>query len=495
MKRKLRLELEREEQQRRCGNQLPPPDKLPTRAEHPLPSSPPTVDAHVGNNVEEVEDNQRRGQKVQLVFMMQGLGILVNCITLTILLMVFGQWKEYNNDSLLAVWRILYALGAAILVYVLIGRVLYLPESKVWKDDNERRVGRDYRQQLQNHKQRSWATPRTSSTNAVESGGGGFGGGVNQGDVANAPFPIINLSSSVSSLSAPSVALIDDDFEGIPANTSTTEEEDLNSSLIWLLLRNYGVRLLGASLAWLLWDVAFYGNKLFQSTFLLAICGEETTLVGVSFAATLNAFVAWTGYLCAAALIDHPSVGRLRLQQYGFLLTGSLFLTCGFLFDRLSTTWLVAMYIGSSFFGQCGPNATTFLLAAGKSHAIRSGNDQMQEEIQNHTAPLLSEIFPTEMRTMCHGIAAASGKLGALLAACAFPYLGDVDMFLWSGYASLAAAFVTFWTLPDVTRLDLYELDRQWRLIVEGRKREYKGDANKPAYWSYYERSKAGLPY
>ena len=181
--------------------------------------------------------------------------------------------------------------------------------------------------------------------------------------------PTQSVRSDVSSLSAPSVQVEDErSLKDIPSTTST---EDLHSSEITLFLRNYGWRLVGASTTWFLWDIAFYGNKLFQASFLLALTGENTTLLEMSGAATLNAFVALLGYYCAAALIDE--VGRVRLQQYGFLLTGFLFCCCGFFYDKLPTNWLVAMYFGSSFFGQCGPNATTFVIPA--------------------------EIFPTGMRT------------------------------------------------------------------------------------------------
>jgi hypothetical protein len=122
------------------------------------------------------------------------------------------------------------------------------------------------------------------------------------------------------------------------------------------------------------------------------------------------------------------------------------------------------MYLGSSFFGQCGPNATTFLIPA--------------------------EIFPTQTRTLCHGVSAASGKLGALIAAICFNYLGDVDMFLLSGYASFAACCITFWTIPETTTLDLYETDRKWRMTLEGRKHDYTGAANQLEYLSYHERMK-----
>jgi len=162
--------------------------------------------------------------------------------------------------------------------------------------------------------------------------------------------------------------------------------------------------------------------------------------------------------------VDHPAVGRVRLQQVGFLLTGTLFVGCGFLFDKLSSGWLVAMYLGSSFFGQLGPNATTFLIPA--------------------------EIFPTEVRTMCHGIAAASGKVGALTAAIMFNHVADVDMFLFSGYASFAACVITYWCIPETNGLDLYELDKKWRLTLDGRKEDYSGPANHPNYLSTLERQR-----
>jgi Sugar (and other) transporter len=102
---------------------------------------------------------------------------------------------------------------------------------------------------------------------------------------------------------------------------------------------------------------------------------------------------------------------------------------------------LMIMYMGTSFFGQLGPNATTFILPA--------------------------EIFPTELRTICHGIAAASGKLGALTATIVFHRVAnDLDLFLLSGYASLLAAIVTYWFIPETVGYDLTENDRHWNHIV-----------------------------
>jgi Sugar (and other) transporter len=279
----------------------------------------------------------------------------------------------------------------------------------------------------------------------------------------------------------------------------------------WKLLRlfttNYGVRLFGASACWLLWDVAFYGNKLFQSTFILALTGAAinnnnneqadnnngdddyeqtavptitTTLLKFSAAATLNAGVALCGYFTAALLVDHPRLGRRGLQLTGFAVTGLLFVLCAFLYPTASPTTLVILYFTTSFFGQVGPNCTTFLLPA--------------------------EIFPTAVRTQCHGIAAASGKVGALIAAFWFPHLATVssssggggessdsaalDLFLVSGYASLAACAITYWTIPETAGLDLYEMDKKWSCIVQGNKGDYHGAANQAQFLSPYERFK-----
>ena len=168
------------------------------------------------------------------------------------------------------------------------------------------------------------------------------------------------------------------------------------------------------------------------------------------------------GYYSAAAIVDDPDVGRLALQQVGFVITGTLFLLCGALDDQLSSKWLVVLYFLASFFGQCGPNCTTYLIPA--------------------------EVFPTNMLTICHGISAASGKLGAIIASILFHYLSVCDLFLLSGCASLAAADLTFLTLPETTTLDLHEIDKQWANSLSVAEPRYEGPAIDPRHLSFYER-------
>ncbi|PQQ17836.1 inorganic phosphate transporter 1-4 [Prunus yedoensis var. nudiflora] len=59
----------------------------------------------------------------------------------------------------------------------------------------------------------------------------------------------------------------------------------------------------------------------------------------------------------------------------------------------------VVLYSLTFFFANFGPNATTFVVPA--------------------------EIFPARLRSTCHGISAAAGKLGAMVGAFGFLYLAQ----------------------------------------------------------------------
>jgi MFS family permease len=92
----------------------------------------------------------KRGQAVQLVFLSQGTGILANSLILVLLLVLFRQYGDnvaddigYSSEALLAIWRIVYSIGAIVLTFVLVSRIAYLQESTVWTDDLDRRAKLD----------------------------------------------------------------------------------------------------------------------------------------------------------------------------------------------------------------------------------------------------------------------------------------------------------------------------------------------------------------
>jgi MFS family permease len=438
---------------------------LLTADDQPFPAIEPTIPQTDGTQRE-----WGRGRQVQLVFAMQGMGIWFHSLTLLLLLTLTGQTGgKYDADALILIWRITYWMGAAILCFVLVTRYLYLQESKVWADDKEQRE-KTKQTDGDGLTRRAFGTDEQATGYIQYPPLQGHSGKSNTKELheslGQGTSPTLNKDSTVSELSnATMVTQPSDQYGENRLRTAPLSDpnEDLRVTGTQLLWRNFGGRLLGASMSWLLWDISFYGNKLFQSTFLLALTGEETTLLEFAMASTVNATAALLGYYGAAALVDRPEVGRLKLQSVGFLVTGSLFVMCGFCYERLPSGWLVALYLASSFTGQLGPNATTFLIPA--------------------------EIFPTEQRTLCHGICAAAGKVGALIAAILFHFVErDTDLFLYCGYASFVACLITAWTIPETTGLDLLEIDTKWRMTVEGRKSEYRGPANDSNYLSVYER-------
>lgn len=407
---------------------------------------------------ETIESNHR-GRQIQLVFAMQGVGIWCNSVTLLILLWIFGQTSPdtYNSETLLTIWRISYMFGASILLVVLLTRYLYLEESKVWEEDRAKKAPAEKAETLAGSCGEDEKDPSRSITEQY-----------NEERFEGSSPELSTQCSTMSQLSNPSVVVsrqLDGNY-----NTSTLHQHDNQKSYdestsLWY---NYGGRLFGASLAWLLWDISFYGNKLFQATFLLALTGDDTTLLEFAFAATLNSTVALLGYFAAAVLLDEPKLGRVRLQCFGFLLTGFLFVTCGFAYDALPSGWLVALYLASSFIGQVGPNATTFLIPG--------------------------EIFPTEHRTYCHGICAASGKVGALVAAVLFHFVQqEANLFFACGYTSFAGCFLTYYFVPETLGLDLNEVDKRWHMIRNGREIDYRGPANKAKYLSLFESQRSSF--
>lgn len=167
-----------------------------------------------------------------------------------------------------------------------------------------------------------------------------------------------------------------------------------------------------------------------------------------------------------AFLIDNKLYGRKKMQMLGFLMDFVLFIVPAFHFKYYTSKEHVvgfqAMYFLSSFFNQFGPNAVTFLVAA--------------------------EVYPTPIRATAHGISAACGKLGALLAAVMYNYIDTPTKFHVVPWFGLMGMIVTLVFLPDTTGLDLKEQERRWHFIRAGREEDYHGIAIHPKHLSLYER-------
>jgi PHS family inorganic phosphate transporter-like MFS transporter len=160
----------------------------------------------------------------------------------------------------------------------------------------------------------------------------------------------------------------------------------------------HGKVLLGTAGSWFFLDVAFYGLGLNNSIILSAIgySGGKTVYNIFYNTAVGNLIIvcagAIPGYWVTVATVD--TIGRKPIQLMGFSVLTILFCIIGFAYHKLSTHGLLALYVLAQFFFNFGPNATTFIVPG--------------------------ECFPTRYRSTSHGISAASGKVGAIIAQCVF---------------------------------------------------------------------------
>ncbi|RAH53096.1 phosphate:H+ symporter [Aspergillus piperis CBS 112811] len=162
----------------------------------------------------------------------------------------------------------------------------------------------------------------------------------------------------------------------------------------------HGKVLLGTAGSWFFLDVAFYGLGLNNSIILTAIGWNGGSTVYEYFYrnAVGNLILicagAIPGYWVTVATVDR--LGRKPIQITGFVILTIIFIIIGFAYEPLkrSNNGLLALYVVAQFFFNFGPNATTFIVPG--------------------------ECFPTRYRSTSHGISAASGKVGAIIAQCVF---------------------------------------------------------------------------
>ena len=161
-------------------------------------------------------------------------------------------------------------------------------------------------------------------------------------------------------------------------------------------------------------QIAFYGLGLNSSIILDAIGFGNAKSKGVRAVydnlhnicvgnLILSAAGLIPGYWVSFLFID--SWGRKPIQLMGFIILTVLFVIMGFGYDKLTSgdgpkKAFVFLYCLANFFQNFGPNTTTFVIPG--------------------------EIFPTRYRSTAHGISAASGKLGAIVAQVGFSQLKDI---------------------------------------------------------------------
>ncbi|KAD6120076.1 hypothetical protein R6Q59_001607 [Mikania micrantha] len=202
------------------------------------------------------------------------------------------------------------------------------------------------------------------------------------------------------------------DIESDQGKVNEMTERETNSFGLFSkeFLQRHGLHLLGTTTTWFLLDIAFYSQNLFQKDVFSAIgwiphakyMSAIEEVFKIAKAQTLIALCSTVpGYWFTVALIDR--IGRFSIQLMGFTMMTIFMFALAIPYNHWKKPGnhmgFVVMYSLTFFFANFGPNATTFIVPA--------------------------EIFPARLRSTCHGISAASGKLGAIVGAFGFLYLAQ----------------------------------------------------------------------
>ncbi len=177
-----------------------------------------------------------------------------------------------------------------------------------------------------------------------------------------------------------------------------------------LFSSKYRSKTLLASLPWFIQDLGTYGIGIFTPVILASMLTKNTVSQGDALHSTIDQIIysakgtALIDFLLIVgvvfAIIYSDSIGRMKLQIYGFIGCA-----VGLLLAALSTRLtggshmylLFAGFMLFNFMNNFGPNAQTYLISG--------------------------EVFSTSVRAKGAGFAASFAKMGAILTALLFPIL------------------------------------------------------------------------
>ncbi|CAD8085486.1 unnamed protein product [Paramecium primaurelia] len=201
-----------------------------------------------------------------------------------------------------------------------------------------------------------------------------------------------------------------------------------------------GKILLGTAMTWFALDIGFYGINLNQTTILKQMgfgSGQDLSQYEILKQAIYGNLITSAlgtvpGYWLTVLFVDRW--GRKTIQIMGFVALTILFSIMGLCKDILGHYLFITLYTLANLFNNFGPNATTFIIPG--------------------------EVFPTRYRSTCHGISAASGKLGAIISQVWFLGLGadnfQAIMLVFAVFMGIGLAF-TF-LIPETKGKTLEEI-------------------------------------
>ncbi|OJJ46822.1 hypothetical protein ASPZODRAFT_1835693 [Penicilliopsis zonata CBS 506.65] len=340
----------------------------------------------------EFAPTKHRGRMMATVFFMQPLGqIAGNLVSLVVIACSRSQGEDDLVRTVDMMWRWVIGIGVVPGVIATFFRFI-IPESPRYLLDIE-----DDPIKAEFDATTLFNDPVTPSASDMMDGWN------------NIPLPALSLSG-VRSLDEDTVTCSPVDYATQPA-TLNSHWPLLKADLIRYFWTEGNWRILAAtSFCWLLLDFGYYGISFSSPQFLAKTWGSlhlsgpapswETddrananvylmfmnTSIHALVILNAGSFVGGMLFIMLAHKVD-----RVSLQKYGFLMLAALFIAMGVMFITVHTEGApaVVLYILGELLFNLGPNATTYIIPA--------------------------EIFPTRYRATCHGLSAASGKLGSIL--------------------------------------------------------------------------------
>jgi MFS family permease len=203
--------------------------------------------------------------------------------------------------------------------------------------------------------------------------------------------------------------------------------------------------LVGTSGCWFLFDYAYYGNTLSLPSILTGVSPNASIELKLLLTLALFVVFALPGYALAVWKMD--KIGHRRLQFIGFgVMAGCFVLLAAVPSLTTSVAPFIAIFGVSYLFTEFGPNMTTFVLP--------------------------SEVFPVNMRTTGHGVAAGIGKLGAFVGVFLVPQLAEhigLRGLLYVAGGAAVLGFLLTRVLPETAGRSLEEISGEGDEQIQGR--------------------------
>ncbi|KAJ7663688.1 major facilitator superfamily domain-containing protein [Mycena rosella] len=358
---------------------------------------------------------RRRGTMVTFIFAMQGWGALVGGIIFIILLAIYkkGVGEHHHTGQLNSLWRIYTGL-------IIIPGIITIVQRLMMTEST-----------------------RMKGVQAM------------RGDptlIAKGQVKGIKLDHHGEKAVEGSDASVDEAEAAAPVAGGSLAATKAAKAAAWRDARDYFSEwrhlkiLIGTTTSWFLLDLIFYGISLNQSIFIsaLGLANSKDPWEYLWQQGVANVIIAVGGFLPGYyfTLFTIEYLGRKNIQIMGLTMNAIIFAVMAGKYHALKAnpSGLIACFIFLQFFFNFGANATTFVIPA--------------------------EVFPTRVRGFSHGLSAACGKCGAIIASLAVSIMSTnvgAQNVLWLFFGVAVVCIPFTFLIPETKGRDADVIDLQER--------------------------------